>query len=87
QTVSAFTREMILEFIQTHYRPERVVVAAAGNLDPDALFQEVDRWLGRWNPEPRASEVPPQPAPTRDPNAPARHIETRDVEQTHFALV
>ncbi|OYT72459.1 MAG: peptidase M16 [Armatimonadetes bacterium JP3_11] len=87
QTVGAFTRDMIRDFIETHYRPERVVVAAAGNLDPDTLFKEVDRWLGRWNPEPRPSEVPSQSAPTRDPNAPPRHIETRDVEQTHFALV
>lgn len=86
-TVSAFTREMITEFIQTHYRPERVVVAAAGNLDPDAFFKEVDRWLGRWNPESNTLELSTQPAPTRDPNAPNRHIETRDVEQTHFALV
>ncbi|GIV10053.1 MAG: peptidase M16 [Fimbriimonadales bacterium] len=86
-TVSAFTREMILEFTQTHYRPERVVVAAAGNLNPDALFMEVDRWLGRWRPEPLATSTPAQPAPSRDPNAPPRHIETREVEQTHFALV
>ncbi|MFN4032148.1 MAG: M16 family metallopeptidase [Fimbriimonadales bacterium] len=86
-TVSVFTREMIREFIQTHYRPERVVVAAAGNLDPDALFAEVDRWLGRWTPEPTHSEIPAPPAPTRRPHAPARHLETRDVEQTHFAVV
>lgn len=86
-TVSAFTREMIVEFIQTHYRPERVVVAAAGNLDPDALFKEVDRWLGHWKPNSGNVDTPAQPAPARAPNAPARHIETRDVEQTHFALV
>ena len=87
ETVSAFTREAILEFIQTHYRPERVVVAAAGNFDPDALFKEVDRWLGCWNPEPLDTALPVQPAPARDPNAPQRYIEPRDVEQTHFALV
>ncbi|MCS6923736.1 MAG: insulinase family protein [Fimbriimonadales bacterium] len=86
-TVSAFTREMIVEFIQTHYRPERVVVAAAGNLDPEALFKEVERWLGHWHPTPCNPDLPAQPAPTRAPNAPSRHIETRDVEQTHFALV
>ncbi|MCS7208423.1 MAG: insulinase family protein, partial [Fimbriimonadales bacterium] len=85
-TVSAFTREMLCEFIQRHYRPERVVVAAAGNLDPDALFKEVDRWLGRWNPAPSDASAGVQPAPTRAPNTPPRHIETRDVEQTHFAL-
>ncbi|MCS6919481.1 MAG: insulinase family protein [Fimbriimonadales bacterium] len=87
ETVSAFTREMITEFTQTHYRPERVVVAAAGNLDPDALVKEVDRWLGQWSPQSDAMSLPAHSAPARDPNAPPRHIETRDVEQTHFALV
>lgn len=87
ETVRAFTREALLEFTQAHYRPERVVVAAAGNLDPNALFREVDRWLGNWRPE---SDAPPpavQPPPTRSQDAPPRVLETRDVEQTHFALV
>ncbi len=86
ETVSAFTREAILEFVQTHYRPERVVVAAAGNLDPDALFKEVDRWLGRWNPALQTASQSAQPAPVRSPNAPPHYTETRDVEQIHFAL-
>jgi predicted Zn-dependent peptidase len=86
-TVSAFTREGILEFIRAHYRPERVVVAAAGNLDPDALFREVDRWLGGWRPDTDSAPPSVQPPPTRDANAPARYLEPREIEQTHFALV
>jgi predicted Zn-dependent peptidase len=85
--VSAFTREAILEFTRAHYRPERVVVAAAGNLDPDALFREVDRWLGGWRPDTDSAPPSVQPPPTRDANAPARYLEPREIEQTHFALV
>jgi predicted Zn-dependent peptidase len=87
ETVSAFTREAILAFTRAHYRPERVVVAAAGNLDPDALFREVDRWLGSWRPDSDAEPPAAQPPPTRDPNAPPRLLEPREIEQTHFALV
>jgi len=87
ETVSAFTREAILAFTRAHYRPERVVVAAAGNLDPDALFREVDRWLGSWRPDSDTAPPIAQPPPTRDPNAPSRLLEPREIEQTHFALV
>jgi predicted Zn-dependent peptidase len=64
-----------------------VVVAAAGNLDPDALFREVDRWLGGWRPDTDSAPPSVQPPPTRDANAPARLLEPREIEQTHFALV
>ncbi len=86
-TVGQFTREMMLEFIQTHYRPERMVVAAAGNLKPDALFATVDRWLGGWKPAPvPANAVPNAPAPARNADTPARYLEPRDVEQVHFGI-
>ncbi|MDW8050957.1 MAG: pitrilysin family protein [Armatimonadota bacterium] len=87
ETVSAFTREMLLEFIRKHYRPERVVVAAAGKVDPEALVKEVDRWLGSWKPEPYdANGVEAVPAPTRVADAPARYLEAREVEQVHFGI-
>lgn len=87
ETVSAFTRETLLEFTQAHYRPDRLVVAAAGNLDPDALFREFDRWLGSWRPDSDAAPPAAQLPPTRSQDAPPRVFEMRDVEQTHFALV
>jgi predicted Zn-dependent peptidase len=87
ETVNGFTRESILEFIRTHYCPERMVVAAAGNIEPDALFAQVDRWLGAWRPEQVAPSPTPQSLPRRAPNAPPCFLETREVEQTHFALV
>ncbi|MDW8106613.1 MAG: pitrilysin family protein [Armatimonadota bacterium] len=87
ETVSAFTREMLLEFIHKHYRPERVVVAAAGKVDPEALVKEVDRWFGGWKPEPcDANNAEAVPAPTRVADAPVRYLETREVEQVHFGI-
>lgn len=85
ETVSAFTREMLVEFIQSKYHPENTVIACAGNFDFEALVEEVERRMGSWRP-PKAS------APS-DPSPPA-HTETltepvlipREVEQVHFAI-
>ncbi len=84
-TVSQFTREMLREFIQTHYQPDRVVVACVGNIDPDAVVREVERWLGAWRPEPVSNSVPITP-PFHPPTEVSRHFVARDVEQVHFGL-
>lgn len=85
ETVSAFTREMLVEFIQHHYHPQNTVIACAGNFDFDELVKEVERWMGAWQ--------PPHP-PMRHDSAPPVHTEilnepihiARDVEQVHFAI-
>lgn len=85
ETVSAFTREMLVEFIQHHYHPQNTVIACAGNFDFDELVREVERWMGAWQ--------PPHP-PMRHDSAPPVHTEilnepihiARDVEQVHFAI-
>jgi predicted Zn-dependent peptidase len=45
-TVGGFTREDFLRFLELRYRPNRVLVAAAGNLRHDALVDVVTRHLG-----------------------------------------
>ncbi|MER3403532.1 MAG: hypothetical protein C4337_09690 [Armatimonadota bacterium] len=85
ETVSAFTREMLVEFIQHHYHPQNTVIACAGNFDFDVLAKEVERWMGAWQ---------PSHPPMRFDTAPPVHTETlsepiyiaRDVEQVHFAI-
>jgi predicted Zn-dependent peptidase len=91
ETVSAFTREGLLEFIATHYRPENLVVSAAGNFEPDALVKEVERWLGAWrSPVSGASTA----SDRKGNHAPPRKVQPkwhqqlfpREVEQVHFCL-
>lgn len=43
ETVSRFTQKILRAHLRGHYRPENMVVAAAGNLDHKKLFQEVER--------------------------------------------
>ncbi len=90
-TVSAFTREGLLEFVTAYYRPENLVVSAAGNLEPEALVRELERWLGAWRSpvsDTRAS------AAHKGNNAPPRkrlpkshqQLFPREVEQVHFCI-
>jgi len=91
ETVSAFTREGLLEFIATHYRPENLVVSAAGNFEPDVLVKEVERWLGAWRPPvsgtraTSTSEGGPTPPRKVQPKW-HQQLFPREVEQVHFCL-
>lgn len=64
--VAAATPEAVLAFHGRSHRPERVSVAIASGLDPDAVLAEARRWLGGVPPregvEPRPPAAPPEPA-------------------------
>ncbi|HEX5019586.1 MAG TPA: pitrilysin family protein [Candidatus Binatia bacterium] len=46
ETVNAFRRQDIVDFFKSRYRPERVVVAAAGNIRHETLVGEMAARLG-----------------------------------------
>ncbi len=80
-TVSGVSRDDILQYTQALYRPDRIVVAAAGNLTHTHLVELVAQKLGDLE----------GAAPAREKSAPvaaAEKIEQskRDVEQVHFCL-
>lgn len=81
ETVSSFSRQGLRVYLDRHYRPDRMVVAAAGNLDHDRLADEVARLFSR--PAPREA------APDRDrppePGRMERHYR-REIGQTHICL-
>src|SRR6516165_3277569 len=58
-SINAITREQILEHYQVRYTPEHLVVAAAGNLDHDAVVRLVAQAFGP------ALERAAEPAPPR----------------------
>lgn len=45
ETISAMTRERLLNYLQQNYPQSRTVVAAAGNLDHDHLVEEIGKRL------------------------------------------
>jgi predicted Zn-dependent peptidase len=46
QTVGGFTRDDFLSFLEARYRPNRVLIAAAGNLKHEELVAVADRHFG-----------------------------------------
>ncbi|MHB8764432.1 MAG: M16 family metallopeptidase [Deferrisomatales bacterium] len=56
-------------FYRAHYGPDNAVIAAVGDLEPEAFFALVERWFGAIPPgRPPAAPItrePPQPGPKR----------------------
>ncbi|MCF8881803.1 insulinase family protein [Erythrobacter sp. SN021] len=66
-TLGAATGASVSAFYKRWYRPENVVVSAAGDMDPMQLAAEIEKWFGDWQ-----GEGPYVPAPDfGDPVAPS----------------
>jgi predicted Zn-dependent peptidase len=61
ESISAMTRDQVHRFYRRHYRPERIVVAVAGNVDHDVVVRRVQRaFAGRGFLEGRAEPTAPR---------------------------
>jgi len=81
ETVSGLTRDHLVNYMASRYRPDRVVVSAAGNLDHGELVQLAQEKLGDMEGQ----------APTRSLRPPrssgkSKLVRKRDIEQVHFCL-
>ena len=56
ETVNSFSRDDIVNFFKARYRPERVIVAAAGNIRHEALVKEMAARLGSIATGPQATK-------------------------------
>ena len=81
-TISAMSRDGIVEYHRAHYHPENVVVAVAGNVDHDEVLALVEAKLPAPSVHHRAPRV--DGACARDPE-PAAFVE-RPLEQAHLVL-
>ena len=85
ETVTGFRRDDIVSFFKSRYRPERVVVAAAGNIRHTELVEEMAARLGSINGDNRhaaaktAGETVPEMASGVYP-----HV--KSLEQVHLCL-
>ena len=80
KTVSAIERETILKYINKFYIPERILVAAAGNVDHQSLvsyFEPLFSQLEAGNSNPK-NDIP-------RPNV-SISVQYRDLEQVHICL-
>ena len=81
ETVSGATRETFTSYLDTWYRPERIVVGAAGRIG-DGLLDRLEELLGDVEPgetgEPSPVTIPPDASPVL--------IHTKASEQAHLHL-
>ena len=81
-SVTAITREMILDYLETQYSPSNVTVAIAGNIQNQEVETAVNRALGKWtgrHPNPEYQSFKAQATPKI-------RIETRETEQVQLCL-
>jgi predicted Zn-dependent peptidase len=80
-TVSGLRRQDLLDHIGMRYRPDRIVVSAAGNVDHRELVDLAERALGRLD-----GSAPTRTLTTPVPSGRSEKKGRRDIEQTHFCL-
>jgi predicted Zn-dependent peptidase len=81
KNVSSFRREEIIAFVQGHYTPDRMVVAAAGGLNHREVVDLVAGRLGDLHPA-----SPPAPRQETSGGRSRMQITYRELEQVHFCL-
>jgi predicted Zn-dependent peptidase len=82
ETVTALSRQAMLDYLAHQYSPKNSVVSVAGNVRHEEVVDGLDQVLGNW------ADGSPQaysPADNRQ-DAPRIHIETRDTEQANLCL-
>jgi zinc protease len=63
-TIQAITREDIIAFHETHYRPQGMIISVVGGVDPLIALEEVENAFGEWH-NPKQQELPKLPLPER----------------------
>jgi len=79
ERVAKFGKRDLAGFIAEHYGPGRIIVAAAGAVDPAALLRDVERLFGGLSARPQGAVTPAR-------FAGGERREARDLEQVHMAL-
>ena len=77
ETVARLTREDVLSFYHSYYRPENLVLAVVGDVDPDRVLRDLRRHFESWKGE--GPWGPPRIAPA------VRQIEPRTIHHASKA--
>ncbi len=86
---SAKTIELshVKEFYQTHYRPEKVVLAVVGDITKEEIASSVKDALGTWQPAPPTTPPPVPTAPAKAPRPVLVLVDRPDAPQSVIAVV
>lgn len=84
ETVQSFSREQILDYMQTHYTANHIVIAAAGNLRHEEVVEGIAR---EFSPLAAGSGTGrPWPEPPRAPDRTRALIRSKETEQAHLVV-
>lgn len=81
ERISAYTRENLIKYWQSFYRPQNAVFSVAGNYDWARVQDLLNKHLGAWNPEGLRA-----PSYNTQPCAPTVLSREKDIEQAHICL-
>lgn len=79
ERVANFSREDLTGFIDQHYGPEQMILAAAGAVDHDALCEMAERLFGDLSPRAQAQALP-------GVFSGGEYRSVKQLEQAHFTL-
>ncbi|MBS1715215.1 MAG: insulinase family protein [Armatimonadetes bacterium] len=80
ESVSSFQRDHLVGYMGRRYRSGQLLLAAAGNIDPDEVYRAVEQRLGGV-----PSGTDPEPMERPGPK-PGTNLVSKDVEQVHFCI-
>ena len=80
ESVTSFRREHILDYMDRQYRSENVLLAVAGNVDPEQIREEAEKVLGKLKSGATESQDP------RPAGVAAVNEINKDTEQVHFCI-
>ena len=86
EQLAALRREEMVAFHTRHWRPEAMVIAVSGDVDPPAVVAALDRLLGDWKSAPAAAPAPSPDAPVPAAPAPGLHLRDLQVPQAKIAF-
>ena len=81
KSVAGLSREHITDYVSTRYRPDRIVVSAAGNIEHKELVKLTEDALGGMEGKAAAREVKRPKVSGK-----SKQVKKRDVEQVHFCM-
>lgn len=81
KTVSGISRDTLTGYIAHRYRPDRIVVSAAGNIEHDELVKMTEKALGHLE-----GSAPPRTLKPPKASGKSKQKNKRDIEQVHFCL-
>ncbi len=83
KSVTAISRDMMMNYIKRHYLPRNTVVAIAGNIEHARIVEQVNQAMDKWSSAP--SDMPGFTACAK-PSDQRLCLEKKDTEQSHLCL-